>query len=209
MLQQAQPLKNAADSQPDKPNNKCKQTNYIYSRSQNAVIHSAPIQDLGKNAKIVPIIARIDEITITTQFKILSAGGIVSPNIRRWNSSGRMTQIIKHKQEPINAMMLSNAGKTIANKTKETITTTRIAIFWMPRPNFEHPTRASSLGTVHTSRPVSASRVATIGLAFRGSLVSGMMAMKMQRSTVNACGYPLVRIILLVTESRTPSPYMR
>lgn len=181
----------------------------LISSSQHLIYYSAPIQAFGRKAKIVPVTAMIEEMTIKTQFRNLSAGGISFPKILRWNRRGRITQIMKHKHEPINAMMLSKAGKIIEIMTKMIIIVMRTTIFRIPRPKLEHPINVSLSGTTRASRPISASIVATIGLAFKGSFVRGMMAMKTQSMTVNDCGYPAVPIRLEVTESRTPSPYMR
>lgn len=56
------------------------------------------------------------------------------------------------------------------------------------------------------SRPVNTSMVETIGRALRGTLVSGMIAMKMLIRMERLRGYPEVLMMFAVISSMTPSP---
>lgn len=84
--------------------------------------------------------------------------------------------MVKHSEEPMNAMMLSKAGKTMAMRTNSTTTDTRMTILRSPRVN---EVRLGEEERVCGSRPEKNSMVETMGRAARGTLVSGMMAMKM------------------------------
>lgn len=99
---------------------------------------------------------------------------------------GKMTHTVEHRRLPINAMMASKAGKMIAVITKTIIMTIRITILSMPRDQADSPTRSGLVDKAWTLRPEKSSTVETIGRAFRGSLVRGMIAMDIDMRTVNA-----------------------
>lgn len=101
---------------------------------------------------------------------------------------GRMIQIVKHKALPINAIMLSKAGKMMAMITNMTITAMRIMTLSMPRVQEERPTRDSLSDTARESSPEKTSIVETMGRALRGTLVKGMIAMKMDIMTERTRG---------------------
>lgn len=114
-----------------------------------------------------------------------------------------MIQMAKQSADPMNAIMLSKWGNRMDITTNTTMTRIRNAIL-----------RASTVQDEDSDagrrcRPVRTSMVEKMGRAFRGSLVSGIMAMKMVKRTDRAWGYPGVPIRLDVISSITPSPNMR
>src|SRR4051812_29403224 len=90
-----------------------------------------------------------------------------------------VTQMVKHNALPMNAMILSNAGKTMDIHQKTTTIKMRIAIFITPRKYIDRPTRPELSETVCWCKPKRTSMVDTMGRAFRGIFVSGMMATNM------------------------------
>lgn len=74
-----------------------------------------------------------------------------------------MMQIVKHKQDPINAMILSKEGKTTAMVTMTTTVRTRIIIFddWRITPSTSLVWFADASGRVCSPQRIS--RVATRG----------------------------------------------
>lgn len=116
--------------------------------------------------------------------------------------------MVKHKLLPMNAMMLSNAGKRTEIATNSTGKSTRIASLRMPRAEDERPVRAWTSATVWL-RPNHNSISPTIGRALSGSLVRGTMAMKPQRAIERPRGYPVWLRILAVISSITLSPNIR
>lgn len=142
-----------------------------------AKIHSAPIMLLGKNANSVPIIARIENTVTKRYSKNFWALPILSPKSFKWKSRGNTIQIVKHNAEPMNAIILSNAGNTMARATNTIMTATRVVTFSRPLVWLERPLREGLLGTARESRPVKTSIVLMMGRTLRGNLVSGMIAM--------------------------------
>ena len=72
-----------------------------------------------------------------------------------------MTQIVKHNALPINAIILSNAGKMIEIIKNTTTIRMRIAIFMMPRKYIERPTSPELSETVCWCSPKITSMVDT------------------------------------------------
>ena len=96
--------------------------------------------------------------------------------------------MVKHRADPMNAMMLSNAGKIIAMMTNIMMVMMRTANFNNPRLQLLSPVREGWSGAARASKPVSTSIVLTIGQAFRGIFVRGIMAMKILMSNERAPG---------------------
>lgn len=96
--------------------------------------------------------------------------------------------MVKHRADPMNAMILSNAGKTIAMMTNMMMVIMRTANFKNLRLQLLSPAREGWSATARASRPVSTSIVLTIGRAFRGIFVIGIMAMKILMSNERALG---------------------
>lgn len=122
-----------------------------------------------------------------------------------------MTHIVKHNELPMNAIMLSKAGKMIAMITNMIKVMMRMLIFRTPRNVLERPVRWGVGGTVgeEVLRPRRTSMVDIIGRPFRGTFVKGMMAMKMQIRTLSVLRYPEFPIMFAVTSSLTLSPNIR
>jgi hypothetical protein len=133
---------------------------------------------------------------------------IFFPKILRWNTQGRITQTVKHRADPINAIMLSNAGKKIAVTTNTTMVRIREVTFNSPRAKLDVATVDSFSVGAEESKPVNSSRVVIIGWAFRGIFVRGIIAIRMHIITVRVSGYPDVLIIFEVISSMTSSPNM-
>lgn len=114
-----------------------------------------------------------------------------------------------HKALPINDIIESNDGKRIDMMTNMMTTTTRMMIFRMPRVQLVIPTRAELSEIARGSRPAKTSIVLTMGRAFKGSFVNGIMAIRMLMKTALPLGYPLVPIMFEVISSITSSPNMR
>lgn len=85
--------------------------------------------------------------------------------------------MVKHNDDPMNAMMLSNAGKIMAMTTNTIMTKIRMAILRMPRVYAESPVSTGDSEMAWGPTPNISSSVETIGRAFNGNLVRGMMAM--------------------------------
>jgi len=96
--------------------------------------------------------------------------------------------MVKHSADPMNAIMLSNAGKIIAMTTNIMMMMMRTANLMNARLQLLTPVKEGWSGAVRASRPVSISIVLTIGRAFRGSFVMGIMAMKILMSNERALG---------------------
>jgi len=99
-----------------------------------------------------------------------------------------VTQMVKHNALPIKAMMESKPGKRMAMTKKMKSVTILIRTLRKPLVVLERPTRADSSETTCCRSPNSTSRVVMMGWALRGTLVSGMMAMKMTRSMFKTSG---------------------
>jgi len=96
--------------------------------------------------------------------------------------------MVKQRADPMNAIMLSNAGKIIAIMTNIMMLMMRTANFKIPRLQLLSPVREWWSCTARASRPVSTSMVLTIGRAFKGSFVRGIMAMKILMNNERALG---------------------
>ena len=134
-------------------------------------------------------------------------------------------QMVKHRADPINAMILSKDGKTIDSNTITTTTRMRIRILNDWRMLSLTPFGGSVIALGGNPSPQRISTVATRGrelngvsdLAthnsqrsthFRGTLVMGMMAMNIIMQIDRDRGYSSVINMLLVISSRMPSPNM-
>lgn len=96
--------------------------------------------------------------------------------------------MVKQSADPMNAMMLSNAGKIIAMMTNVMMVIMRTTTLRSSRVQLLSPAKYDCSGEARASRPVSTSIVLTIGRAFKGSFVIGMMAMNMLMSKESALG---------------------
>jgi hypothetical protein len=94
--------------------------------------------------------------------------------ILKWKSSGKITQIEKHNDEPMNAIILSNAGKIIA------MMTTRMIVLVRRRM------RRGVEGGEDGDKRVSS--VEFIGRDARGTFVRGIMAMNIEMRRVRGRG---------------------
>ena len=138
-------------------------------------------------------------------------------------------QIVKHRAEPIKAIMRSNDGTRIAITRITIMVTIRMVHFSKPRDQPDRPMRRGEGETARASSPQKISIVLTMGRAlckesapplprtfakkckwtyFNGIFVSGMTAMKMTIQTDRARGYPFVKRMLDVISSCTCSPNM-
>jgi hypothetical protein len=86
------------------------------------------------------------------------------------------------------AIMLSNAGKTIAIITNITITAALTKILNIPRDQLESPVRGGASEMSCALEPVNDSIMQTRGRAFKGNFVSGIMAIRTQRAIERARG---------------------
>lgn len=77
----------------------------------------------------VPTNANIEEVIKRHQSSTRSLGLISLPNIFRWKATGNMMQIVKHKADPISAIIRSNEGNSTAMITMLTTTRMRIKAF--------------------------------------------------------------------------------
>lgn len=135
---------------------------------------------LGINAHTVPSIANTAEITIRNQSRILSFRLILWPKIFRYNASGYIMHMPKHKTEPIKAIIVSNDGKIIAIKSMTTVVNIRIAIRSRPRLKLERPTKRDEKGTFAGSTPRKPSIDLIIGRALQG-FISRLFACRLHR----------------------------
>jgi len=78
----------------------------------------------------------------------------------------------------MNAMILSKAGKMIEIHRNTITMRMRMAIFITPRKYMERPTRPGLSATVCWCKPRRTSTVDTMGRAFRGIFVNGMIPTK-------------------------------
>jgi hypothetical protein len=120
-----------------------------------------------------------------------------------------MMQMLKQATLPRSVIMRSNDGKRIAIPTKMTIVRTRSMILRHPRLSPDMPSMEDDMERERVSRPKRTSSVLTIGRAFNGIFVNGMMAMQMAMKTLIPSGKPAVRKMLLVISSLTPLPNIR
>lgn len=117
--------------------------------------------------------------------------------------------MVKHRALPMKAMIESKAGNTIEMARNIKIVTTRMAIFITPLKYADLPTMADAVSEMACwCTPNRTSAVEIMGLAFRGTLVSGIIAMTPHSRYVRARGYPAVRRMFEVMASKTSSPNM-
>ena len=87
-----------------------------------------------------------------------------------------MTQTVKHRALPKNAMMRSKLGKMIATTMNATLMTIGMVSLQSPRIHAVLPTDDSASGMTRESSPMSISMVDMMGRALNGALVIGMIA---------------------------------
>jgi len=96
--------------------------------------------------------------------------------------------MVKHRALPIKAMITSNAGKRIEMTRKHSTVMIRMATFMPVRKYAERPPSPGLSDAVCWWSPNTTSAVLMIGLAFRGILVKGMIAMKAHMKNVRIRG---------------------
>lgn len=138
--------------------------------------------------------------------------------------------IVKHRAEPISAIILSNDGKRTAMQTIRTITAIRIAAFeasrstdfiapcWLDCPSGRgtSPQRTSMVATrgrqlqrVNRKSPSARrekSKLDMLNTYFKGTLVIGIVAINTIMQIDKARGNSFVNRMLAVISSRTVSP---
>ena len=94
-----------------------------------------------------------------------------------------MMQMLKQATLPRRVIMRSNDGKIIATTTNMRMVTTRSVIFRHPRVRPDMPSMDDDMARERVSRPKRTSSVLTIGRAFSGIFVSGIMAIQIAMRT--------------------------
>ena len=123
----------------------------------------SPSFSLGMQANTVPTIAKMLQTTIRTQSSIRSCILIELWNVFKWKATGKITQMVKQRTEPISAMMVSKFGITIAISTMTTRTNIRVKAPRDLRMNGDLFWRGSSGWRARGSRPRDTSTAEMIG----------------------------------------------